>query len=165
MENLLQAIRNCKLFQDLPEEVILKDVLPYGQIQDIPKRNHLVMAQDSIDTFGLILYGKVNIQYVDDNDNYRIMDILEPGDLFGVDLMCTRSRVAPYHAVTAQATRMLVFPMSLVLNPDGPLAKYHVPLLKRLLEMIGDENIRKEYRLAILSQRSLRDRIMEEAAP
>lgn len=160
MENLLEALKKCKLFRDLPEEIIFRDVLPYGQIQDIPKRSHLVMAQESIDTFGLILYGKINIQYVDDNDNYRIMDILEPGDLFGVDLMCTRSRVAPYHAVTAQMTQMLVFPMSLVLHPNGPLAKYHVPLLKRLLEMIGDENIRKEYRLAILSQRGLRDRIM-----
>ena len=160
MENLLQALKICKLFRDLPDDVILQDVLPYGQIQDIPKRSHLVMAQERLDTFALILFGKVNIQYIDDNDSYRIMDILEPGDLFGVDLMCTRSRVAPYHAVTANMTQMLVFPMSLVLNPDGPLAKHHIPLMHRLLEMIGDENIRKEYRLAILSQRGMRDRIM-----
>lgn len=160
MEKLLQALKDCKLFRDLPDQVILHNVLPLGQIQDIPKRSHLVMAQDSIDTFGLILMGKINIQYVDDNDSYRIMDILEPGDLFGVDLMCTRSRVAPYHAVTAQMTRMLVFPMSMILNPDGPLADHYVPVLMRLLQMIGDENIRKEYRLAILCQRGMRDRIM-----
>lgn len=160
MENLLHAIKECKLFRDLPDDVIAQNVLPYGQILDYPRHSHLVMAQDSIDTFGLILMGKVNIQYVDDNDSYRIMDILEPGDLFGVDLMCTRSRVAPYHAVTAQITRMLVFPMSMILNPDGPLADHHVPLLMRLLQMIGDENIRKEYRLAILCQRGMRDRIM-----
>lgn len=160
MENLLQVLKDCKLFRDLPDDIIARNVLPHGQIQDIPKRSHLVMAQESIDTFGLILVGKVNIQYVDDNDSYRIMDILEPGDLFGVDLMCTRSRVAPYHAVTAQMTRILVFPMSMILNPDGPLADYHVPLLIRLLQMIGDENIRKEYRLAILCQRGMRDRIM-----
>ena len=160
MDKLLKALRNCKLFGDLPDEVILQNVLPYGQIQELPKHSHLVMAQEQLDTFSLILYGKINIQYIDDNDSYRIMDILEPGDLFGVDLMCTRSRTAPYHAVTASITQLLTFPMSLVLNQDGALALHHVPLLRRLLEMIGDENIRKEYRLAILSQRGMRDRIM-----
>ena len=160
MDLLVIALKKCKLFRDLPEDVILHDLLPYGQIQDLPKNSHLIMAQDRCDTFSLVLHGKINIHFIDENDSYRIMDILEPGDLFGVDLMCTHSHLAPYHAVTGSSTQLLTFPMSLVLNQDGSLGKYYIPLLQRLLEMIGKENIRKEYRLAILSQRSLRDRIL-----
>lgn len=159
MEELREAIKQCRLFRNLPDHVIEQALLPCAQIQNYPKRSHLVMAQEQLDTFGIILWGKVSIQYIDNNGNFRIMDVLEAGDLFGVDLMCTRSRIAPYHAVTTQITRMLVFPASVILSPERQLSQYSVPLLQNLLLMIGDENMRKEYRLAILSQRGLRERI------
>ena len=49
---------------------------------------------------------------------------------------------------------------SIVLFPGTLPEEIRQKLLQRLLTFVADENIRKEYRLAILFQKGLRDRIM-----
>lgn len=159
MQSFAQLLKNCELFRDLPDEVMEKEIAPYGQLQSIPKGTHLVMAQEKLDYFGIVIKGKINIQYIDDNGNFNIMDILEQDDFFGLDLIYTRKRTSPYHVVASQASQILIFPVALFLNPDLLPGDLHLTLMQRLLQIISDENMRKEYRLAILAQKGLRERI------
>lgn len=160
MESMVQLLKNSSLFYNLPDTIIEKNILPLGQLRAVPKGTHLIMVQERLDVFGIIVEGKINIQYIEDDGNFRIVDILESGDTFGLDLIYTRTRISPYHAVAGKASRVLFFPVALLQNPEMLPEGIHLSLLKNLLLFISNENMRKEYRIAILSQKGLRDRVM-----
>lgn len=160
MDQLVRILKESILFSDLTEETIEHEVMPHGRIQDIPKGNHLISFQEQIDFFGVVLSGKFNLLHIYGNGNFGIMGVLEPGDLFGMDLMYTKSRISPYFAQAMQQTQVLTFPVDLILSRGRLTESTRLSVLEKLLMLISDENMRKEYRLAILFQKSIRDRIM-----
>ena len=160
MDQLVRILKKSPIFSELPEDVLKNKILPLGRQREVAKGNHLIYLQETCDSFGVILSGKVNLTHVYENGNYAIMGILEKSDLLGVDLACTRSRVSPYYAVAVQETKVFSFPISMVLHPGTLPEEIRLNILHRMLTFVADENIRKEYRLAILFQKGLRDRIM-----
>ena len=160
MDQLVRILKKSPIFSELPEDVLKNQILPLGRQREAAKGNHLIYLQETCDNFGVILSGKVNLIHVYENGNYAIMGILEKSDMLGADLACTRSRVSPYYAVAVQETKVLSFPISMVLLPGTLPDEIRLNILHRMLIFVADENIRKEYRLAILFQKGLRDRIM-----
>ena len=160
MDQLVRILKKSPIFSELPEDVLKNKILPLGRQREAAKGNHLIYLQETCDNFGVILSGKVNLIHVYENGNYAIMGILEKSDMLGADLACTRSRVSPYYAVAVQETKVLSFPISMVLLPGTLPDEIRLNILHRMLIFVADENIRKEYRLAILFQKGLRDRIM-----
>ena len=160
MNELATLLKNSSLFCDLSPERIENTLLPLGTIQDFSKGSFLIMPQERLDSFGFVVSGLIHSIHITIDGEQRIMDALEAGEIYGADLMCTRSRVSPYHAVAVQPCRVLFFPVSVLLEqgylPDDDRQK----ILVRLLTIIAHENMRKDYRLAILSQKGLRERIM-----
>ena len=160
MDQLIRILKKSPIFSELPEDVLKNEILPLGRQREFAKGNHLIYLQETCDSFGVILSGKVNLIHVYENGNYAIMGILEKSDLLGADLACTRSRISPYYAVAVQETKVLSFPISMALLPGMLRNEIRLNILHRMLTFVADENIRKEYRLAILFQKGLRDRIM-----
>lgn len=160
MNQLVRMMQESILFSDLSEVTIENEILPYGRTQDIPKGNHLISFQEKVDVFGVVLSGKLNLLHIYGNGNYGIMGVLEPGELFGIDLMYTGSRISPYYAQAMQQTQVLTFPVDLILSRDRLPESTRLSVMEKLLALISDENMRKEYRLAILFQKGIRDRIL-----
>lgn len=160
MERLIQLFRKTELFDDLSDKAIEEEILPFGKLQEVPKGNHLIRFQEKYESFGIVIKGKINLLHIYGNGNYGIMGVIEQGDLFGVDLMCTKSRVSPYYAEAMQPTQIMLFPADMVLNPGMLREELRMCILRRMLVFVADENMRKEYQLAILFQKGLRDRIM-----
>ena len=160
MNQLVRMLRETPLFSDLSKETIEKEILPFGRIQNVPRGNHLISFQDKVDYFGVVLSGKINLLHIYGNGDFGIMGVLEPGDLYGTDLMYTRSRISPYYAQAMQQTQVLSFQSDLILRRGSLTESTRLRILEKLLMLISDENMRKEYRLAILFQKGIRDRIM-----
>ena len=160
MNYLVRILKETPLFSDLSAEEIQEQILPWGRIQDILKGNHLISFQDKVDYFGVVLSGKINLIHIYGNGDYGIMGVLEPGDLYGTDLMYTGSRISPYYAQATQQTQVLTLPADLILGRGRLPETIRLRVIEKLLMMISDENMRKEYRLAILFQKGIRDRIM-----
>lgn len=160
MDQLVRMLKETILFSNLTEEVIENEILPQGRLQDVPKGTYLIRFQEQCDIFGIVIKGKLNLMHIYGNGNYGIMGILEDSDLFGADLACTRSRISPYYAVAMHPTQVLSFPAELLLEPGMLPEETRLNVLHKMLTFIADENMRKEYRLAILFQKGLRDRIL-----
>ena len=62
MEMYAEAIKKCRLFMNLPLAVIQRDILPMAHVQDISKGKYMIMYQDYVDYFGIIISGKVQIE-------------------------------------------------------------------------------------------------------
>ena len=160
MKELTALLARSALFYDLPPETIASQIIPLGNIQEYPKGACLVMPQERLDHFGIVVSGQINVTHVSVDGNVRLLDALEPGKAYGTDLIYTRSRLSPYHAIAVQPSRVFLLPAAVLLEagylPEE--VRHHIQL--RLLTIISHENMRKDYRLAILSQKGLRERIL-----
>ena len=160
MDQFIQLLKKTAIFSGLTDAVIKNEVLPHGRLQEKAKGSYLIRFQEVCNSFGIVLSGKISMTHIYGNGNYGIIGVLEDEDLFGVDLACTRSCISPYYAVAMQPTKMLFFPVSLLWEQGALSEETRAHILHNMLRFISDENMRKEYRLAILLQKGLRDRIM-----
>lgn len=160
MEAYIPLLKRCSLFSVLEEETLRRELLPQGRKRSIPKGKYLLLPQERLDSFGILLKGQIHTMHIFADGSYSIMEAFSAGEVFGADLICTRSRISPYHAVAAEDTTLLFFPCSLLLSPGTLQESTRQQILSRLLTLISNFNMQKEYRLAILSQKGLRDRIL-----
>lgn len=159
MDTMWNALRKAELFSDLPDEVIRQEVMPCCQLQEFRKGAFLIEQQQTVNRFGIVLSGKIHILHIFREGNYSLMSALTVGALLGADLIFTRSRIAPYYALAAAPVRVLYFPAELLTGPGQLEGVWQQAVGMRLLTWISNENMKKEYRLAILSQKGLRERI------
>lgn len=160
MNHLLSQIKTNALFADFPDEIIIKHILPHKQLIDYRKGQFIIEPQQTVNRFGIVLSGKIHIMHLFSEGNYSLMTVLSPGKLLGADLICTRSQIAPYHGIAATAVSILYLPADLLTKPGLLPDAYRFQALQHLLTLISQENMKKEYRLAILSQKGLRERII-----
>ena len=159
MTQVLSLLKQSKLFSGIPEESIVQNILPHGQLREYQKDQALITAQNQVDYFGLIISGRIHILHLFSNGRNSLMSVVLPGNFVGLDLVGTKSRSAPYHAVAVSQTQVFYLPGDLITSCGILQESLRLSCLERMLTIISHENIKKEYRLAILSQKGLRDRI------
>lgn len=159
MEALIKELNQTNLFSGFPEPVLTQQVLPHRQLQEYQKGQFLISPQQRVSRFGIVLAGKVQIMHIFPEGNYSLMTVLTAGDLLGADLICTHSQLSPYYAVAAGTVRVIYLPGDLILKPGKLEEPWRIEALTCLAAWISNENMKKEYRLAILSQKGLRERI------
>ena len=160
MEKLLRTLQKNLLFRQLPVSVLREEILPRGQVQQLSRGQPLIAPQQKVDRLAIVLSGRVHIQHLFPNGTYSLLSVLEPSEVLGADLVCTQSRIAPYHAAAAEPTVLFLLPADLFLRPGTLDEPERLQVLEELLHLVANENMKKTYRLAILSQKGLRERIL-----
>lgn len=159
MDDIKNALRRCMLFSTLSEDALETDILPCGKLREFAKEAVLIAPQQRVEWFAVLIRGRVHISQLFSDGESSLMASLRPSYVLGADLICTKSRRSPYYAVAAAPVQAMVFPAEL-LQPGQLPETARLEIWKWLTVLLSHENMRKFYRLAILSQRSLRSRIM-----
>ena len=160
METALTALRACRLFASLSDGLLQETILPRGTYRVFAKNAALISPGDLVDWFAVVVEGRVHILQAFSDGGSSLMNSLLPGYVLGAELMCTESLRAPYSAQADADGTMLVFPRGLILEPGTLPEPERLQVCRALLTLLAQENMRKHYRLAILSRRGLRDRIL-----
>ncbi len=158
-DSVLDQLTQSYLFGGLPAEVLARRVLPLGRRAAYQKRDCVFSPAQRADRAGILLRGTVHILHLTPEGGYSLMSALTAPMALGIDLICTKTRMPPYHAVCATAAEALLFPESLFLQPGSLPEDCRTELLARMLTLLAQENMQKHYRLAILSRKGLRERI------
>lgn len=157
LEGAISQLKRCCLFSALTETQISQELLPLLQYRTVAKGQFLLFPREQAEYFGILCRGRIHLLHIFTDGREGILEVLQEGELFGADLICTPSRSAPYHAVAVEQTRLLCLPGDL-LSRLSPAVYREVG--QGFLHYIANCNIQKEYRLAILSQKGLRERIL-----
>lgn len=157
---MIELLQKTEIFRDFPSEVIEGDILPRGKIIELTRGQFLFEPQQVVDHISIVLAGKIHIMHIFPDGSTSLTAAVTLRESVGIDLVCTRSRMAPYHAVAAVPTKILSIPAALILQPGMMEESCRLQAVSRLLTMISHYNMKKEYRLAILSQKGLRERVM-----
>jgi len=160
MNSLRSLLKQSELFEDIPGKALEQFILPHGRLQEYQKDQFLIVPRQQVDSIGFVVSGKIHILHLFENGSHSLMSVLSSGSFLGVDLVCTPSQLAPYHAMAASAAQVFHLPAGLFFNPGHMDETLRFRCLERMLALVANENMKKEYRLAILSQNNLRNRIM-----
>jgi CRP-like cAMP-binding protein len=130
------------------------------QQKSYPKGAVLIETDMPVDFVGVVLSGKLTT-YKEDIDG-RLNLIRKTGayEMFGVDIASTPTQVSPLMILCATDADVLTFPYSLIASPGPILDRFRCVMLKNILELTANQNMRQLYKIDILSRKGLRDRIM-----
>ena len=160
MKKICQALMESDIFRDISEEVIRKELIPYVHVRDVSRGDSLICFQAACSEFGVILKGRIAVEYVNPGGKWETMNILGPGDYVGMELGFTERRISPFLAIATQNSRVVTLPVQLVLKPGLLTEPTRQQRVQNILLFMANENVKKEYRISILFQRSLREKIM-----
>ena len=161
MKNLIDTLKKSLIFQNFPADILKKGILPHGWTKEYAKGSYIYMKTDKIDRIGVVLSGHVNLLHIFDDGNYTIINTLEPSEILGADLLFTKTRISPHYAMASTPVQIFFLPETLFQKAGFLPDEYRFEIMHRLLNLVSQENMKKEHRLAILYQKGLRDRIME----
>ena len=157
---IFQLMNRSKLFQGFSLEeckkiynIIQPEIKPYE------KNENIISEGDRVDFVGIIYTGKVVNERLDFEGNISLQQILIPPNIFGFDIAATPSQLSPINLKCLEDTQVLFFSYSKLINDDAP-AEDRIKLLNNLITLFANENIRRMYKIEILTQKSLRKRIM-----
>lgn len=159
MEQILSVLEKTRLLSGMPRAAIEEWIWPQGQVQEYSRDQLLLAPGQTADRLGIVIDGRVQILHLFENGAQSLMSVIAPGQAVGADLVCTQSRVSPYHAAAASAARVFWLNADALMLPGALPEEMRQECMLRLLRLIANENMKKEYRLAILSQNGLRERI------
>lgn len=160
MKDVIEEIKKSTLFKNIPIETIKKEILPLGRIKYFSKGNYIFLKSDKIDYLGIIISGHINMLHIFDDGNYTITNTLEPSEILGADLIFTGSRISTHYALATTEVQLFILPDQIIHKPGIVSESCRVELLHRLLYLVSQENMKKDYRLTILYQKGLRERIL-----
>ena len=143
-----EKLRSCVLFSGLSAQAIA-ELLPLGRRQTYAKGQVLLAPRQRLDQLSVVVA-----------DGQRsLLGVVEQSEVFGAELVCTPTRLSPYHAVCSAHTTLLSFPAEVFLQPGRLSEATRQTVCAGLLKLVANETVKKDYRLAILSQNGLRARI------
>lgn len=160
MEKYLNALENCELFHGVSRQCLKESVLPLCVYRAAGKGQVLLAPQQRAEHLAIVLSGRISIQHIFPDGGCSLTNVVPEGEVLWADLVCTRSRLCPYHVSAAVRSELLFLPADILTRPGQLEESLRQGILERLLVLISQENMKKEYRLAILSRHGLRERII-----
>lgn len=159
MDAWMAKLKKTELFADVPETV-LPALIALGRVQEYARGQFLIVPRQQVAKIGILLSGKLRLLHLFPNGDDCLMSTIWPCQTVGADLVCTKTQLAPYHVDAAAPSRVFYLPIEVLTRPGQLPEPVRQGCLLRLLDILSNDNMRREYRLAILARKSLRERIL-----
>ena len=152
--------RDLNIFHGLPD-------LEYGlacaalalQTVFLKAGKYLICAGEQTKLFWYVNKGRLGSAHYHYDGNFHLVEIFQKGDPIGLDTVCTLSRRSPVDVEALTDAVLTAFDFSALRNQSIETTILE-KIQRNIMWILADENIRKHYKIDILSKRSLRMRIL-----
>lgn len=117
-------------------------------------------AGDLVTRFGMVLRGAVSIEKIDAWGSRTILDKIHPGHLFAETYACVPDAPLMVDVVAAEETDVLLIDISRLLHTCQSSCEHHSRLIRNLLYIAAQKNLRLSRRSFYTATRSLRGRLL-----
>lgn len=151
MEKYIDIILKSSLFSNIDRNDVLNMINSF-QNKSYKKGNTIIDIGDYIDNIYLILDGMVEVSKEYDDARKNIVNILNAGDIFAESFALSTNKISTIQALSFTDTKILKINTNNIFNNSI--------FLKNLIIVLSDKNIFLSIKNDILSQKSLRSKIM-----
>jgi len=159
MTEYLDIIIKTRLFDNIDKKAIpdiLKNFKSQKKIYD--KGNIIIDTGDRVEAIYIILNGKIEISKEYDDARKNIVNILERGEIFAEAMALSTNKISQIQAVSLSKSEVLKINVKDIF--DNNFEKNKNIFIENLLKIISDKNKFLSMKNDILSQKSLRSKII-----
>ncbi|WP_101696298.1 Crp/Fnr family transcriptional regulator [Clostridium minihomine] len=161
MEKYLSVLKNVKLFQNFTEEETLTALACLGAYQKHYEKGETILALgDTLKAVGIVLNGVVYTNKEDLFGTRNLVTELQNGDIFGESLLCAGLSQSLHRILAATNCVVLYIQMDQIIHPSMPICCLRGRVIENLLQIIAQKNVYLDSKLDIISNKSLRKRII-----
>lgn len=154
-------LKKCLFFQEMSIEHMKEVIQSIGMYKRTYGKGQMLFQEgEFIDTIGIILQGECAIIKLYPDGKEHFLQKLNTGCLIGIEIACTSSKISPYSILCLEETLVLFFSYKKIEQVGFMKEEIRLELQKVILQWIASENIKKYYKINILSTNSLRERIL-----
>ncbi|NBG89274.1 Crp/Fnr family transcriptional regulator [Isachenkonia alkalipeptolytica] len=160
-EEILRQMSKAFIFKDLSVsdcERILAKVQP--ETRSYEKNEVIFDEGDQVDYIGLICSGRMVSKRLDPDGKVSLQQILVPPNIIGFEVASTPSKRSPVRMRCLSEVTLLSFPYGKMVSEEDLLPKVHSYIKDQLITLLANENMRRMYKIELLTQRSLRKRVL-----
>lgn len=158
-QDYLYSIRRCYLFDGIGDEQISDAIkLLNGQIKKIKKDSFIVKLGGKMTSAGLLLKGRIESSFQNENFDQITMHTFSDGYLFGEALVINGAKNSPVQVRTVEDSIILLIDLEMIYTvaDSSPIRTL---LDENLIKSLAKKNLILNQKVRILSQKSLRDRV------
>ena len=159
-QDYLYSIRKCYLFEGISDEQLSEAIkILNGRIKKIEKGEYVVRLGGVLHSAGLLLKGKIESSFQNENYDQITMHTFVGGYLFGEALVINGTKNSPVQVRAVEDCIILFIDLAEIYRSDNH-SPVRVILAENLIRSLARKNLILNQKVRILSQKGLRDRIL-----
>lgn len=161
MENLLETLRRCPLFDGIAAAELPSMLRCLGAKAVRYDKGETVIAEgDPARYVGIVLSGTVQIERNDCWGNRSIVAGIGPSELFGESFACAGVAAIPVSAVAAGPAQVMLLDCVRITSVCSSACGFHQRMILNLLRVVAEKNLVFHQKLEVTSKRSTREKLI-----
>lgn len=158
-QDYIYSIRKCYLFDGIEDEQLTDAIkLLNGRIKKVVKDDYVVQLGGTMQYAGLLLKGKIESSFQNENFDQITMHTFTGGYLFGEGLVINHAKNSPVQVRAVEDSVVLFIDLEMIYAAADKSPIRNI-LARNLIKSLAKKNLILNQKVRILSQKSLRDRI------
>ena len=124
------------------------------------KGDFIFLNGNAINSIGVVLTGRVQIIKEDVFGNRAILNDLWPKAVFGESFVCGGSFTLTVSVQAVEDSDVLFLPFERIMHICPSACGFHNTMLKNMVEMIAQKNLRLVEKLEVTTKHSLREKVL-----
>lgn len=158
MENNIDIIIKSNLFHNISNNEIVDLLIDFKyEKKYFEKGNIIIDMADEVDSIYIIIKGQVEISKEYDDTRKNIVNILDEGEIFAEALALSTNKISYIQAISLNKSEIIKINVKNIFNAQSNNKNIFI---ENLLRVISDKNKFLAFKNDILSQKSLRSKII-----
>lgn len=152
----IHTLTHCGLLAEVPEISREEAATELRfQVQTWEREELILLEGETVTDIAVLHSGTVRGEKFHMEGNVDLMYMYRKGETFGAEAAVSRFKSSPLTYIANEEAAIIRIPLSHI--QESPWAE---PITQALLQILADDNIKKLYKIEVLSKRGLRDRIL-----
>ncbi|MEA4895554.1 MAG: Crp/Fnr family transcriptional regulator [Oscillospiraceae bacterium] len=161
MEKYLDVLKTVRLFKGIEES----DLLPLlsclcAKVVYYEKGRTVFSCGESIEKFGIVLSGQVQVVQDDYYGNRSILAKVDAGNLFGESFACAETKTLPVSVIATTESELLFIDCRRLAVPCAKACGFHSRLIQNMLGIVSIKNIALTQKIEFTSKRTTREKLL-----
>lgn len=155
------TLKSTKIFRDANEFECQAMVFCFKtRFKTFDKNQSIVSQGETMQDVVLILKGAANVENIDSLGNISILMQLKKGDVYGVESAYAGDEFYKDSLIATEKVLVLFMDKHRLITPCANRCKRHDLVVKNLMQMVAESNIKLLDKLSHMSKKTTRDKLM-----
>ena len=161
MKKYFESLRACALFANIAQDE-LEGMLAClnAELLHIGRGKPVFLEGDPAEFVGVVLEGAVQVVRDDYYGKRSVLTLVEPTQMFAEAFACADVQTMPVSVFAVKESVIMRLDCRRILTVCSNACRFHTQLVRNLLRIVSEHNLRLSRKIEFMSQRTTREKLM-----